>query len=54
MSFLVILNGAVFGYLINYIGNMMALEDAKAENAFECIFLNEDQILKLHILNHIF
>ena len=39
---------------INYIGNMMALEDAKAENAFECIFLNEDQNITECSMRNIF
>ena len=39
---------------INYIGNMMALEDAKAENAFECIFFNEDQNITECSMRNIF
>lgn len=39
---------------INYIGNMMALEDAKAENAFECIFLNDEQNITECSMRNIF
>ena len=39
---------------INYIGNMMALEDAKVKNAFECVFLNDDQNITECSMRNIF
>ena len=39
---------------INYIGNIMALEDAKNNNAFECVFVNDNKNITECSMRNIF
>ena len=39
---------------INYIGNMMALEDAKNNNAFECVFVDDNKHITECSMRNIF
>ena len=39
---------------INYIGNMMAIEDAENQNAFECVFVDENQNITECSMRNIF
>jgi len=39
---------------INYLGNMMAIEDAKNEGAFECVFFDDDENITECSMRNIF